>query len=98
MLVQVLTLLLVSYSEFEASSAAHQERDSSPPIIRLNEFASALLSQPIISRLALVSIPSAFPLQPAKPLSTLSTGATSKKGQSSWIFLETVTEISLILI
>jgi len=41
----------------------------------------------------LFSIPSIPALQPAEPLSTISsTGATSKKGQSHWISLETLTK------
>ena len=83
MLVQVLTLLLVSDSEFEVPRAALRERYSSPPVTSTSDTTSALLSQSTTPRLAFLSIPSTLPLQPAEPPSTIaSTGATSKKGQS----------------
>ena len=89
MLVQVLTLLLVSDSEFEVPRAALRERYCSSPAI----CTSALLSQPTTSRLLLFSILSTLSLQPAEPFSTIaSTGATCKKGQSHWISLKTLTK------
>ena len=83
MLVQVLTVLLVSDSEFEVPRAALQERYSSLPITSISDTTSVLPSQPTTPRLVLFSIPSTPLLQSAEPLSTIaSTGATSNKGQS----------------
>ena len=66
--------------------------ENSPPVISTSDTTSALLSQPTTSRLALFSIPSTLPLQPAEPSSPIaSTGATSKKEQSHWISLKTLT-------
>jgi len=94
LLVQVLTLLLVSDSEFEVLRAALRESHSSPPVTSTSDTTSALPSQPTTSRLARFSILSTPPLQPAEPLSTIaSIGATSKKGQSHWIFLKILTKI-----
>jgi len=93
LLVQVLTLRLVSDSEFEVPRAALRERYSSPPVTSSSDNTSALPSQPTTPRLALFSIPSTPPLQPAEPPSTIaSTSATSKKGQSHWISLKTLTK------
>ena len=93
LLVQVLTLLLVSCSEFEVSNATLRERYSFSPATSTSDTTSAFLSQPTISRLALFSIPSTLPLQPAKRSSTIpSTGAPSKRGQSHWISLKTLTK------
>ena len=55
LLVQVLNLLLVSDSEFEAPRAALRERYSSP-VTSTCDATSTLLSQPTTPRLALVSI------------------------------------------
>ena len=85
----------MSDSEFEVPRAALRERYSSPPVTSTSDTTSALPSQPTTPRprLALFSIPSTPPLQPAKPRSTIaSTGATSKKGQSHWISLKTLTK------
>jgi len=91
--VQVLILLLVSDSEFEVPRAALRERYSSPPATSASDTNSALCSQPTTPRLALFSIPSTPPLRPAEPPSTIvSTGATSKKGQSHRISLKTLTK------
>jgi len=82
----------VSDSEFEVPRAALRERYSSP-VTSTSDPTSALPSQPTTPRLALFSIPSTPPLQPAKPPSTIaSTGATSKKGQSNWISVKTLTK------
>ena len=83
MLVQVLTLIPVSDSEFEVPRAALREKSSSP-IISTNDTTSAFPSQPTTSRLVLFYILSISPFHPAEPPSTIaSTGATSKKGQSA---------------
>jgi len=99
LLVQVLTLLLVSDSEFEVPRAALRGRYSSPPATYASDTTSALLSQPTTPRLALFSISSAFPLHPAEPPSTIARiGVTSKKEQSHWISLKTVLKIIPILL
>jgi len=86
-------------SEVEVPRAALRERYSSLPVTSTSDPTSALLSQPTIPRLAFFSIPSTPPLQPAKPPSTIaSTGATSKKGQTHWISLKTLTKMTPILL
>ena len=93
MFIQVLTLLLVSHSEFEVPSAARRKRYSPPFATSISDTTSAILSQPTTSRLAHFSISSTPHLQPAEPPSTIaSTGATSKKGPSHWISLKTLTK------
>ena len=83
----------MSDSEFEVPRPALRERYCSPPVTSSSDTTSALPSQPTTSRLALFSILSTLPLQPAEPPSTIvSTGATSKKGQSHWISLKTLTK------
>ena len=66
---------------------------SSPSVTSTSDTTSAHPSQPTTPRLALFSIPSTLPLQRAEPPSTIaSIGATSKKGQSHWISLKTLTK------
>ena len=76
----MLTLVLVSDSQFEVPRAALRERYTFPPVTSTSDTTSALPTQPTTSRLALFFIPFTPPLWPAEPSSPIaSTGATNKK-------------------
>jgi len=101
LLVQGLTLLLVSNSELEVPRTALRERYSSFSATRTSDTTSALSSQPTIPRLALFSIPSTPPLQPAESLSTIASTSTTNKdkvtGSPSKLLLK-ITPILLYIV